>query len=373
MKERSEKDRERSWYSAAGYGWSGSYGSWYGRRREVRSDVEWFCQKCGTGNWWSRADCRHCASVTNDAADAPQTSVQEKIAVLEKTLAGMGNDEPILAGNRVLEKELEKLHKETQWFEEHCKAHRGQAKLDQKRIQTHRVQECKAGGDAREPQSTKSNFESGLRGDQDSPRGPAARRRIDGQKQEPYHVSGEHGRNPNPLNNKNWLFGEDRLRRDLLDGRDGSVEEIAGWMLEAHKLNRDVEAKKRKLHGSSGWLSVVVRVQTRILRAISEWKRLVEEKEFGTVECCELSWNVAGLFPVADFDAHRLGRFVVARMFRKIGWSERWCSRIVHAVRTLGRIAMPSSHRESEMERTIEDCRGCGKRQDGLRSSWMDR
>ena len=89
-------DQMSSWYSAAGYGWSGSYGRWYGRRRgswsgqsEVRSDVEWFCQKCGTGNWWSRTDCRHCASVVSDDA-----------AVLEKTLAGMGDDEPILAGSR---------------------------------------------------------------------------------------------------------------------------------------------------------------------------------------------------------------------------------------------------------------------------------
>ena len=41
----------------------------------------------------------------------PQTSAQEKIAVLEKTLAGMGDDEPILAGKRVLEKELDKLQR----------------------------------------------------------------------------------------------------------------------------------------------------------------------------------------------------------------------------------------------------------------------
>ena len=40
---------------SAGYGWLGSYGSWYGRRRgrwngksEIRSDVDWFCQTCGT-------------------------------------------------------------------------------------------------------------------------------------------------------------------------------------------------------------------------------------------------------------------------------------------------------------------------------------
>ena len=48
-------DQMSSLYNPAGYGWYGSYGSWYGRRRgswggksEVRSDVEWFCQTCGT-------------------------------------------------------------------------------------------------------------------------------------------------------------------------------------------------------------------------------------------------------------------------------------------------------------------------------------
>ena len=53
----------------------------------------------------------HSASVTNDDADTPQTSAQERIAVLEKTLAGTGDDEPILAGKRVLEKELKKLQR----------------------------------------------------------------------------------------------------------------------------------------------------------------------------------------------------------------------------------------------------------------------
>ena len=85
-------DQMSSWYSAAGHGRSGSYGSWYGRRRgswggksQVRSEVEWFCQKCSAGNWWSRTECRYCASATNENA---QTSIQEKTAVLEKTLAG---------------------------------------------------------------------------------------------------------------------------------------------------------------------------------------------------------------------------------------------------------------------------------------------
>ena len=71
----------------------------------------WFCQKCSTGDWWIRTDCRRWANVTNDTADVAQTSIQEKIAVLEKTFGCMGNDEPTSAGNRVLEKELERHQK----------------------------------------------------------------------------------------------------------------------------------------------------------------------------------------------------------------------------------------------------------------------
>ena len=57
---------------------------------------------CSTGNWWSRADCRHCVGVTDEAVEPPQ----EKINILEKTLAVMGNEEPISAGRKLLEKEL---------------------------------------------------------------------------------------------------------------------------------------------------------------------------------------------------------------------------------------------------------------------------
>ena len=92
-------------------------------------------------------------------------------------------------------------------------------------------------------------------------------------------------------------------------------------------------------------------MQTRILQAI--WK------EFGSVGCCdrtgvsesvelERGWSVGGLhrhFPVANLDAYRLG-VDVARMFQKTGWSKRWYSRIVHTAQTLGRIAMPGSHRQ---------------------------
>ena len=83
--------------------------------------------------------------------------------------------------------------------------------------------------------------------------------------------------------------------------------------------------------------------------------------DLGVLESVELEcgWTGRRLYrhiPVADFNARRLGRVAVARMFQKTGWSERGSSRIVHAVRTHGRIAMSGSDRQSEMERTIEDC-----------------
>ena len=126
-----------------------------------------------------------------------------------------------------------------------------------------------------------------------------------------------------------------------------------------------------------------MRGHTRILQAIFECKQREKETEFGTVERCDRSGVIESVelecgwigrrlyryFPVADFNARRLGRVVVARMFRKTGWIERGRSRIVHAVRTLGRIAMSGGYRQSEMERTIEDCRGCGKMDCG-RAGW---
>ena len=107
-------DQMSSWHSAAGFGWYGSYGSWYGRRRsswggksEVRSDVEWFCQKCGTGDWWSRTDCRHCASVTSDDSDIPQSSTREKLLSSRRHWLVWATT----SLSWLLEKELEKLQK----------------------------------------------------------------------------------------------------------------------------------------------------------------------------------------------------------------------------------------------------------------------
>ena len=129
----------------------------------------------------------------------------------------MGDDEPILAGKKVLEK---------------GKTHRGQTKLDQQRIQTSRGGICKADGVAREPQSAEGNIESGPRGNQDSQRGP----------------SPEDTEEIRRLEQQELAFWRRSASKRLAGWtRDGSTEEIAGWMMDAQRLNKEVEAKTRKL------------------------------------------------------------------------------------------------------------------------------
>ena len=86
-------DPMSSWHSVAGYGFvcGRRRGSWV-RRSEMRSEEERFFQKRDTGNWWCRTDCSDCASVTNEAAEPPQTLIQEKTNILEEDAGRMGND-----------------------------------------------------------------------------------------------------------------------------------------------------------------------------------------------------------------------------------------------------------------------------------------
>ena len=62
-----------------------------------------------------------------------------KIAVLEKTFAGVGDDEPVLAGKRVLEKELEKLHRKLngpKTTAKHIEAKQNWIKRESKRLES---------------------------------------------------------------------------------------------------------------------------------------------------------------------------------------------------------------------------------------------
>ena len=119
-----------------------------------------------------------------------------KIAVLEKTLAGMGDDEPILAGKKVLEKELEKLQKKLNGPKKtakHIEAKQNWINRESKRLEaeTARLTEPQESLRVRKEtlkvayEETKILREDLLR-----------EGRNDGQKQEPLLVSRRHRGNP---------------------------------------------------------------------------------------------------------------------------------------------------------------------------------
>ena len=192
----------------------------------MRFEDEWFCQKCSTGKWWIRTDCRHCSVVTNEAAELPQTSIQEKISILEKTLSGMGNEEPIIAGRRLLEKELERHQKKPQQGD-----------------QAHRARGREGGGDA----------------------GKNIRVR-----KETLRVAYEEIQK---------LRAVQGVKRRAGAPRDATTEEIASWFMEEEVIVLEISGKRkenprggregihqgrrrdpRREHGRTGWLSVVVKV-----------------------------------------------------------------------------------------------------------------
>ena len=258
---------------------SGSNGSWNGRRRgswvgrsEIRSEDEWFFQKCSTGNWWSRTDCRHCSSVTNEAAGPPQTSIQEKVTILENTLVGMGNEEPLLAGRRLLEKGARAAPEEAQWPEECGEAHRDRAELDQQGDQAHRGRGREVGGDACKHQGTEGNAERGIRGNQETLSGSCAGGRIDGQEQEQCPVSGEFGGSTRPRTTGTFLQKGNRFEtygwsiKRRYNGGDcqlvsGSGPNPVGDFSKKRKIHQQRHQDVRRGHGRIGWLSVIVKVQ----------------------------------------------------------------------------------------------------------------
>ena len=329
-----------------------------------------------------------------------QSSTQEKIAVLEKTLAGMGDDEPILAGKKVLEKELDKLQRKLNGPKKtakHIEAKQNWINRESKRLEaeTARLAELQESLRVRK-ETLKVAYEEikVLRED-------LLREGETLDKNKSCFLSVENTEEIRRLEQKELAFWRGSASKRLVGWiRDGSAEEIVGWTMEAQRLNKEVEAKKRKLqrddreriqercqngrcNGRFGRFSVVMKVQTLTLQEISVCQQHEKERKFGTVECCDRSgilesvelecgWSGRKLcrhFPVADLNAHRLGCVIVARMFPQTGWGGCWCARIVHAVRTLGRVAMSGSYCQSEMEGTIEDCRGCGKMDCG-RAGW---
>ena len=145
----------------------------------------------------------------------------------------MGDDEPIFACKRVLEKELEKLQRKLNGPKKtakHIEAKQNWINRESKRLESEgaKLAEWQESLRVRKETLRVAHEETRFSG------GPAERRGTDGQKQEPLHVSGKHRRNSNP-------------RATRIGFLEGKGFEETGWMMEAQRLNKEVEAKKRKL------------------------------------------------------------------------------------------------------------------------------
>ena len=242
-KERENKRRERErkrekwfgepWYSAAGYGWYGSYGSWYGRRRgswggksEVRSDVEWLCQKCG------------CASVVCDDVDIPQSSTQEKLLSWRRRW---------LYGRRRAYLELEKLQKKLNGPKKtakHIEAKQNWINRESKRLEaeTARLTELQESLRVRKETLKVAYEEIKILREDLLTEGETMDKNMS------HLLSPEDTEEIRRLEQQELAFWRGSALKILAAWtRDGSSEEIAGWMLEAQRFNKEVEAKKRKL------------------------------------------------------------------------------------------------------------------------------
>ena len=220
---------------------------------------------------------------------------------------------------------------ETQWLEEHGEAHRGHTEVDQQGDQTHRDREREGCGDVGECQSSERNSESGLR--------RIKKLRADllwegkSMDKSRSHVSspGMLGGSATPRTTRNMLEKGNRFeasgwsneKRD--DGGDCQLVCGSGpncgrdiWKAEKNPrgsregTHRERHQDVRRVHGWIGRISVVVKVQTRMLQAISEWERFCRT---------EMGWVGSVKGYDRPLDCRRIQRTFSCRRFRcsKIG------------------------------------------------------
>ena len=270
--------------------------------------------------------------------DILQSSTQDKIAVLEKTLAGMGDDEPILAGKKVLEKELDKLQRKLNGPKKtakHIEAKQKWINRESKRLEAESARQTELQESLRVRKETlKVAYEEIkiLRED-------LLKEGETMDKNKSHFLSPEkHGGNPEARTTRTGFLervgfeetGWVDTRRfsggnRWLDDRGPETQQRSRSKEE--KTARDdregIQGKCQngRCHERFGWFSVVLKVHTRILQEISECQQHEKEQEFGTVESCDSSgviesvelecgWSGRRLyrhFLVADFNARRLG------------------------------------------------------------------
>ena len=174
-------------------------------------------------------------------------SAQEKIAVLEKTLAGMDDDEPILADRRVLVKELEKLQRklnDPKNTAKHIDAKQNWINSESESLES---DSAKSGGWQESLSVRKETLRVAceeikiLRED-------LLREGESMDKNKSHFMSPENTEEIRILEQHELAFWRGSVSKRLSGWtRDGSAEEIAGWMMEVQRLNREVEAEKRRL------------------------------------------------------------------------------------------------------------------------------
>ena len=158
---------------------------------------------------------------------------------MEKTLAGMGDDEPILAGKRVLEKELEKLHKKLNGPKKtakHIEAKQNWINRESKRLEAESAKRLRG-----RKETLKMAYEEIkiLRED-------LLKEGETMDKNNSHFLSPGDTEEIRILEQQELAFWRGSASKRLAGWtRDDSSEEI--WMMEAQRLNREVEAKKRKL------------------------------------------------------------------------------------------------------------------------------
>ena len=159
----------------------------------------------------------------------------------------MGDDEPILAGKKVLEKELEKLQKKLNGPKKtakHIEAKQNWINRESKRLEaeTARLTELQESLRVRKETLKVAYEEIKILREDLLKEGETM------DKNKSHFLSPEDTEEIRRLEQQELAFWRGSASKRLAGWtRDGSTEEIAGWMMEAQRLNKEVEAKKRKL------------------------------------------------------------------------------------------------------------------------------
>ena len=220
-------DQMSSWYSAAGFGWSGSYGSWYGRRRAAGVEGQKYASMSNGSaksavlelvesyGLQTLCECheRRCGC-TADLGTVENRCAGEDLSWYGRRRAYFGWQESF----RELEKLQRKLN-DPKKAAKHIEAKQNWINRECKPLES---ESGKAGGVAREPQSAKGNFESGYEEIKFSGRtcwekgNPWTKTRATSclrRTRKKFESS----------SNSNWLPGGDRLRGDK-PGRHETVQ-----------------------------------------------------------------------------------------------------------------------------------------------------